>query len=72
MEDTSSMSEHRRDYQARVTGAPKRWCYEVCRDGECVQYDGYDPKTDTLLEAKGLGYEQWFDGSLTPFSISRA
>jgi restriction endonuclease fold toxin 5 of polymorphic toxin system len=28
------------------------------------KYDGYDPKADTLLEAKGLGYDQWFDKNL--------
>lgn len=66
VEDTSSMSERSRDYQAQVTGAPKGWCYEVCRNGECVEYDGYDPTTGTLLEAKGLGYDQWFDGKLKP------
>lgn len=66
VEDTSSMSERSRDYQAQVTGAPKGWSYEVCRNGECVEYDGYDPRTDTLLEAKGLGYDQWFDEKLKP------
>jgi hypothetical protein len=64
--DTTSMSERSRDYQAQVTGAPKGWCYEVCRNGECVEFDGYDLTTGTLLEAKGLGYDQWFDGNLRP------
>ncbi|MFL5354602.1 Tox-REase-5 domain-containing protein [Archangium sp.] len=64
VEDTTSMSERSRDYQAQVTGAPKGWCYEVCRNGECVEYDGYNPKAGTLLEAKGLGYDQWFDRNL--------
>jgi hypothetical protein len=66
VEDTSSMSEQARAYQAQVTGAPRRWAYEVCRDGECVKYDGYDPKTGTLLEAKARGYQKWFDDDLTP------
>ncbi|QRN96073.1 hypothetical protein JRI60_44770 [Archangium violaceum] len=47
VEDTSSMSEQARDYQAQVTGAPKRWCYKVCRGGDCVDYDGFDPTTHT-------------------------
>jgi hypothetical protein len=64
VEDNSSMSEQARDYQAQVTGAPRRWAYRVCRDGECVNYDGYDPKTGTLLEAKGREYQKWFDEDL--------
>ncbi|ATB44274.1 hypothetical protein CYFUS_009761 [Cystobacter fuscus] len=66
VEDTSSMSEQARDYQAQVTGAPKRWAYRVCRDGECVNYDGYDPQTGTLLEAKAREYDKWFDENLDP------
>ncbi|QRN99297.1 hypothetical protein JRI60_09875 [Archangium violaceum] len=66
VEDTSSMSEQARDYQAQVTGAPRRWAYKVCRDGECVNYDGYDPKTGTLLEAKAREYQKWFDENLNP------
>ncbi|HZH76386.1 MAG TPA: Tox-REase-5 domain-containing protein [Archangium sp.] len=66
VEDTSSMSEQARDYQAQVTGAPKRWAYKVCRDGECVTYDGYDPRTGTLIEAKAREYAKWFDEDLNP------
>ncbi len=60
------MPEQSRAYQAQVTGAPKRWCYKVCRDGECVEYDGYEPKEGVLLEAKARGYEKWFDKTLEP------
>lgn len=49
-----------------MTGAPKGWCYKVCRDGECVEYDGFDAQTDTLLETKVLGYDQWFLPDLEP------
>ncbi|WNG41334.1 hypothetical protein F0U60_52530 [Archangium minus] len=66
VEDNSSMSEQARDYQAQISGAPKRWAYRVCRDGDCVNYDGYDPKTGTLLEAKARGYQKWFDEDLNP------
>ncbi|WNG51122.1 hypothetical protein F0U60_48600 [Archangium minus] len=66
VEDTSSMSEQARAYQAQVTGAPNRWAYRVCRDGKCVDYDGFDPKTGTLLEAKAREYEKWFDADLQP------
>ncbi|WP_239014633.1 Tox-REase-5 domain-containing protein [Archangium violaceum] len=66
VEDTSSMSERSRAYQAQVTGAPKGWCYKICRNGRCVEYDGYDPKTGTLLEAKGEGYDHWFKPNLEP------
>ncbi|XHF14962.1 restriction endonuclease fold toxin 5 domain-containing protein [Archangium gephyra] len=58
------MSEQARDYQAQVTGAPKGWCYKICRDGTCVEYDGYEPKTGTLLEAKAREYDKWFDEEL--------
>jgi hypothetical protein len=64
VEDTSSMSEQSRAYQAQVTGAPNRWCYRVCRGSDCVDYDGYDPKTGTLLEAKAREYDKWFDKDL--------
>jgi hypothetical protein len=66
VEDTTFMSEQSRAYQAQVTGAPKRWCYKVCRDGECVEYDGYEPKEGVLLEVKARGYEKWFDEDLNP------
>ncbi|MGZ3460017.1 MAG: Tox-REase-5 domain-containing protein [Archangium sp.] len=64
VEDTSKMSERSRAYQAQVTKAPNGWAYEVCRDGTCVDFDGYDPEDDCLLEAKGEGYEHWFDSDL--------
>ncbi|WNG23171.1 hypothetical protein F0U62_03305 [Cystobacter fuscus] len=64
--DTSSMSEQARDYQAQVTGAPKGWCYKVCRNGKCVEYDGFDPIEGVLLEGKARGYERWFDENLNP------
>ncbi|WP_157774772.1 Tox-REase-5 domain-containing protein [Melittangium boletus] len=66
VEDTSSMSEQARAFQAQVTGAPKGWCYKVCRNGTCVEYDGFDPKGGVLLEGKARGYEQWFDKNLKP------
>jgi hypothetical protein len=66
VEDTTSMSEQSRAYQAQVTGAPKRWAYQVCRDGDCVEYDGFDPKAGVLLEAKARGYDQWFLPNLVP------
>ncbi|WP_157758512.1 Tox-REase-5 domain-containing protein [Cystobacter fuscus] len=64
VEDTSSMSEQARAYQAQVTGAPKRWVYRVCRGADCVDYDGFDLNTGTLLEAKARGYDKWFDQDL--------
>ncbi len=66
VEDTSSMSEQARAYQAQVTGAPEGWCYRVCRSGKCVDYDGYDPQAGVLHEAKGLGYDKWFNRDLEP------
>lgn len=66
VEDTSHMSEQARDYQAQVTGAPKGWCYRVCRGNDCVDYDGYDLETNTLIEAKAREYDKWFDAALQP------
>ncbi|QRK11233.1 hypothetical protein JQX13_14845 [Archangium violaceum] len=66
VEDTSNMSEQARAYQAQVTGAPKKWCYKVCRGTDCAEYDGFDPKTGTLLEAKAREYQKWFDKKLDP------
>ncbi|QRK11193.1 hypothetical protein JQX13_14620 [Archangium violaceum] len=66
IEDTSSMSEQARDYQAQVTGAPKGWAYRVTRGDDFVDFDGFDPKTGTLLEAKARGYQKWFDEDLNP------
>ncbi|WP_309897220.1 Tox-REase-5 domain-containing protein [Archangium sp.] len=64
VQDTSSMSDAARSYQAQATGAPKGWAYKVCRNGKCVEYDGFDLKEGTLQEAKGKGYDQWFDAKL--------
>jgi hypothetical protein len=66
VEDTSSMSEQARVYQAQVTGAPKGWAYRVTRGDDVVDFDGFDPKTGTLLEAKARGYQQWFDEDFNP------
>ncbi|HSP80908.1 MAG TPA: Tox-REase-5 domain-containing protein, partial [Myxococcaceae bacterium] len=66
IEDTTSMSSQSRAYQAQVTGAPKGWCYKVCRNGECAEYDGYDHKTGTLLEGKAREYDKWFDADFNP------
>jgi hypothetical protein len=59
-----SMSDRAREYQAEVTGAPKGSAYRVRRGDEEVDFDGYDPKEDLLLEAKGPGYEQFLDETL--------
>ncbi|KFA89004.1 Tox-REase-5 domain-containing protein [Archangium violaceum] len=66
VEDTSSMSEQARAYQAQVTGAPSGWCYKVCRNGKCVEYDGFEPTEGVLLEGKARGYAHWFDKDLEP------
>jgi hypothetical protein len=66
VEDKSTMSEQARAYQAQVTGAPKGRAYKVCRNSKCVEFDGYDPKDGVLLEAKGVGYDQWFTADLKP------
>ncbi|MBZ4377188.1 Tox-REase-5 domain-containing protein, partial [Corallococcus sp. AS-1-6] len=59
-----SMSDRARDYQAQVTGAPKGSAYRVKRGDEEVDFDGYDPEENLLLEAKGPGYEKFFGTDL--------
>ncbi|NOK11965.1 hypothetical protein HNS30_23275 [Corallococcus exercitus] len=61
-----SMSPRAREYQAQVTGAPKGSAYRVKRGDEEVDYDGYDLDENVLLEAKGLGYSQFFGKDLNP------
>ncbi|WP_375755820.1 Tox-REase-5 domain-containing protein [Corallococcus exercitus] len=61
-----SMSDRARDYQAQVTGAPKGSAYRVRRGNEEADYDGYDLDENVLLEAKGLGYSQFFGKDLNP------
>ncbi|MET0403321.1 MAG: Tox-REase-5 domain-containing protein [Cystobacter sp.] len=31
-----------------------------------MDFDGFDPKTGTLIEAKARGYQKWFDEELNP------
>ena len=31
-----------------------------------MDYDGFDPRTDTLLEAKAREYQKWFDENQKP------
>ncbi|MBZ4331070.1 Tox-REase-5 domain-containing protein, partial [Corallococcus sp. AS-1-12] len=59
-----SMSDRARDYQAQVTGAPKGSAYRVKKGNEELDFDGYDPVENLLLEAKGPGYEQFFGTDL--------
>lgn len=69
VEDTSSMSERARKYQAQVTGAPEGRAYRVEKvepyEGKSyVDFDGY--KDGVLIEAKGPGYESFFPEGGTP------
>jgi hypothetical protein len=64
-----SMSEEARRYQAQVTAAPPGMVYLVERNGVVGDFDGFTPNEGpqgVLLEAKGIGYEQFFDSKLTP------
>jgi hypothetical protein len=54
------MSDRARDYQAQVTGAPKGSAYRVKKGNEEVDFDGFDPEENVLLDAKGPGYEKFF------------
>ena len=56
------MSESARAYQVRMTGAPRGYAYRVKRDGEEVDFDGFDQ--GVLLEVKATGYEQWITRKL--------
>jgi len=56
------MSERARNYQARMTGAPKGYAYRVKVGGEEVDFDGFDQ--GVLLEVKATGYAQWITKKL--------
>ncbi|MGE6763013.1 restriction endonuclease fold toxin 5 domain-containing protein [Corallococcus interemptor] len=64
-----SMSDRARDYQAQATGAPKGSAYRLKAGDEEVDFDGYDPVENVLLEAKGPGYAKFIkdDMSLKEF-----
>jgi hypothetical protein len=55
------MSEAARNYQSQVTGAPRGWVYRIFLNGQKADFDGYDPQAGVLLDAKGTGYDKWFD-----------
>ncbi|WP_263436595.1 restriction endonuclease fold toxin 5 domain-containing protein [Stigmatella hybrida] len=59
-----SMSASARKYQAQVTGAPEGSAYRVRGGGEKADFDGY--RDGVLLEAKGPGYEAFFEKNLEP------
>ncbi|WP_227027889.1 restriction endonuclease fold toxin 5 domain-containing protein [Corallococcus soli] len=53
------MSERARAYQEQVTGAPRGAAYRLRNGDSQVDFDGFDPKEELLLEAKGPGYEKF-------------
>ncbi|MFP2926529.1 restriction endonuclease fold toxin 5 domain-containing protein [Pyxidicoccus sp. 3LG] len=59
-----SMPEAARAFQARATGAPRGYAYRVKRGGEEVDFDGFDPKDEVLLEVKGPNLAKFFDDDL--------
>ena len=61
------MSESARNYQARMTGAPKGYAYRVKVGGEEVDFDGFDQ--GILLEVKATGYSQWVNKKLNFLEI---
>ncbi|GMU02681.1 hypothetical protein KH5H1_68010 [Corallococcus caeni] len=60
-----TMSDRAREYQAQVTGAPKGSAYRIKQGDEEVDFDGFDPKEDLLLEAKGEGYAKFIQDNMT-------
>ncbi|MBZ4335880.1 restriction endonuclease fold toxin 5 domain-containing protein, partial [Corallococcus sp. AS-1-12] len=60
-----SMSDRARDYQAQVTGAPKGSAYRLKQGDDEVDFDGFDPIEDLLLEAKGPGYAKFIKDNMT-------
>jgi hypothetical protein len=58
------MSERSRKFQHKVTGSPGGWVYRVWRNGEKVDFDGFDE--GILRETKGLGYDKHFGANLEP------
>ncbi len=60
------MSPRSRAFQHKVTKAPAGWVYRVWRNGEKVDFDGFDLHQGLLQETKGLGYDKHFDAELDP------
>ncbi|TSC21545.1 hypothetical protein FOF48_34325 [Corallococcus sp. Z5C101001] len=60
-----SMSERARAYQAQVTGAPEGSAYRLQEGDTVVDFDGFDPVENVLLEAKGPGYEKFLKADMT-------
>ncbi|RKI54053.1 hypothetical protein D7X55_30540 [Corallococcus sp. AB049A] len=60
-----SMSDRARDYQAQVTEAPKGSAYRLQEGDTVVDFDGYDPVENVLLEAKGPGYAKFITDNMT-------
>ncbi|RKH61035.1 hypothetical protein D7X96_32450 [Corallococcus interemptor] len=60
-----SMSDRARDYQAQVTGTPKGSAYRLKSGDDEVDFDGYDPVENVLLEAKGPGYAKFIQDNMT-------
>ncbi|NOK38464.1 hypothetical protein HMI49_35235 [Corallococcus exercitus] len=60
-----SMSDRARDYQAQVTGAPKGSAYRLQEGDTVVDFDGFDPVENVLLEAKGPGYAKFIKENMT-------
>ncbi|WP_158501863.1 Tox-REase-5 domain-containing protein [Vitiosangium sp. GDMCC 1.1324] len=55
------MKPRARKYQSQVTKAPPGWVYRVWLGDEYMDFDGYNPQDGFLLDAKGPGYDKWFD-----------
>jgi len=64
MQKNEGMSARARKYQSEVTEAPAGWVYRVEKGEQWADFDGY--RDGVLLDAKGLGYEQFFNKDLSP------
>jgi hypothetical protein len=58
------MKPRARRYQSQVTGKPHGWVYRVYRNGKKADFDDY--RSGVLVDAKGLGYDKFFNKKREP------
>jgi hypothetical protein len=60
------MSDGARAFQSQKTGAPSGYAYRVKKGDEEVDFDGFEPTEQVLLEVKGPNLAKFFGETLEP------
>jgi hypothetical protein len=64
IQKNESMKPRAHQYQSQVTGRPLGWVYRVYRNGKKADFDDY--RNGVLVDAKGLGYDKFFNKKREP------